>query len=280
MELALWADLNLTPGTKARILCPYCNGGSSHEKSLSIAQNEDGSLWWRCFRASCGEMGNRNAHRLVSVKAKKAEPRVFSGPLAPLTESDYEYFQRAYGLDKDQLSGVRFAPEEDRYSFPILSPTAAERGIVLRSFGGLSPKALTFRTRIDDPFIGWYPSGAGVPRGPLVIVEDILSALKVQKAGGTAVSLNGTYINYQMATEIANAWYEGAVILALDKGTMPLMLRHKTKYDMLIGPIRIWKLEEDLKYERIESIREGLFNGKTDFGKAASSCFYEGSASV
>lgn len=270
LELALWADLNLKRGEKGRIICPWCNGGSTREKSLSVACNEDGSLWWRCFRANCGQMGSRNSHGLRNLKAKKSTPRPFDGATAALSNDDYRYFGENFGLGPEDLAGVRYAYESNRYCFRVLSPSSKVRGVILRSFAGAVPKVLTFRERVDDPFMGWIWEG-GPPRGPIVVVEDVLSALKVHKAGAAAVFLNGTYLNYQMVTEIADTWYEGEVIFALDKGTMPQMLGYKAKFDPLIGPIRIWKLEKDLKYERIESIREGLFGGKADFGEAPTS---------
>ena len=267
LELALWADLNLEPGTKARLLCPYCGGGQSKEKSLTLCMNEDSSLWWRCFRASCGESGSRNATSLTTFKAKKALPRPYERPLVPLRPEDIEYFSRAYGIPEDYLEDIRYGYEDDRYSFSVLSPNDKERGTILRSFSGATPKVLTFRTNVDEPFIGWEHGEDDRP----VIVEDVLSAKKVRAAGGTAVYLNGTYLNYQMVTEIAGYSSKGA-ILALDKGTFALMLRYKRKFDTLADPLTIWSLEEDLKYEPVESIRDGLFRGKTDFRKAVASC--------
>jgi len=267
LELALWADLNLEPGTKARLLCPYCGGGQSKEKSLTLCMNEDSSLWWRCFRASCGESGSRNATSLTTFKAKKASPRPYERPLVPLRDQDLEYFERVYGLSGELLEGVKYGYEDDRYYFPVFSPNNKERGTILRSFSGAAPKVLTFRTNVDEPFIGWEFGEIARP----VIVEDVLSAKKVRAAGGTAVFLNGTYLNYQMVTEIASQSEAGA-ILALDKGTFPLMLKYKRKFDTLADPLTIWSLEEDLKYEPVESIRDGLLRGKTDFRKAVASC--------
>ena len=281
LELAVWADIHLAKGEKQRILCPWCNGGNSKEKSLSVVHNEDGSLWWRCFRASCGSMGSRGASGLRSLRAKRADPRPFVGPLNNLSEAMYDFFNKTFGLERPSIerAGIRYAPEQDRFFFLCLSPSNKERGSVLRSFSGATPKTLVYRTAVTEPFIGWHKEGA-VPRGPLVIVEDTLSGLKVHQAGGSACVLNGTYLNYQMATEISETWYEGDVYLALDVGTMQLMLKYKTKYDILIGPMKIWRLEADLKYESTESIRAGLFGGKTDFRGEAVSSIVERAQSV
>ena len=40
-------------------LCPRCEGGSSKEKSLSVAKKE-GSLLWICHRSSCKFQGREN----------------------------------------------------------------------------------------------------------------------------------------------------------------------------------------------------------------------------
>jgi len=41
-----------------RVICPQCEGGSNHEKSLSVGVTDNGkSARWLCFRGTCGWTG-------------------------------------------------------------------------------------------------------------------------------------------------------------------------------------------------------------------------------
>ena len=46
---------NLSEGETLRVICPFCSGGMSAERTLSITRNE--GLVWQCFRAKCGVTG-------------------------------------------------------------------------------------------------------------------------------------------------------------------------------------------------------------------------------
>lgn len=263
-EVVLWALENLSPEEQGRTLCPRCKGGNSKEKSLGVIRTETGLILWNCFRAKCGFKGLHSLGAYQKDEVIKTKPsRPFLGMLETLSGEHFDYFKKTYGLWPASLSQtVRWAPEEGRFSFGVLSPENRYRGTILRSFSGARPKALTYKERTEEPWQAWYGKGEVI-----VIVEDQLSAMKVGQAGGVGVALLGTSLNYSMVKEIADMTFEEIpTFIALDRGTMPLMLKYKNKYDSLFRqPLVVWKLEKDLKYESDESIKEALFGGKTDF---------------
>jgi hypothetical protein len=252
------------PGHNIKRVCPRCRGGLSREESLSLTVTERNEVKWICFRASCEFKGSK-AHGapVVGAPISRKRPVSFTGDLSMLTTAQEKTFHFMYGLTSSTLkrAWVHYAETEDRYSFAVVGPTGKVRGTILRSFGvkGPKPKAMTYKTEVEEPFIGWYGKGRQV-----VVVEDILSALKVSQAGARGVALNGTHLTLDMAREIAD-FADPPVVLALDKGTMPLQVVYRNKYDTVWDGTKIWQLDRDLKYETEESIKEALRGEKTSF---------------
>jgi twinkle protein len=57
-----------------RVLCPQCEGGRDHEKSLSVGVQDNGkSATWLCFRATCGWTGSA-LHLTLTISASP-EPK-------------------------------------------------------------------------------------------------------------------------------------------------------------------------------------------------------------
>lgn len=265
LELALIADTELEAGDRTRMTCLWCGGGTNKEKdTLSLTKNEDGSIYWKCFRASCEASGRRNATGLVVSPSRrdKTAPRPYTGFLDNLNVIQKTYLKETYDLTF--LDGVKYAPKDSRYSFAIFSPLHEERGTVLRSLAGATPKTLNYREVTDEPFIGWYFDPTIYDGGPTVLVEDCLSALKVAQCGGAGVVLNGVHVSHEAAGEIGK-YSRDKVIIALDNGTLKRMLTIKEKYDIILKYPKIWMLDLDLKYVDLEEIKEGLFDGRTNF---------------
>lgn len=151
----------------------------------------------------------------------------------------------------------------DRYIYTVRSPSLAVRGYIARSFSGASPKVLTYNELPGDPFIGW----AG--KGPVtVIVEDWVSAEKIVASVGFAgaVALNGTYLSLEMVREIHETSDGGQVILALDKDAWAKSIGYLQQYGNMFNPrLRVWRLEDDLKYVPAELIKKAILDDRPDF---------------
>ena len=87
LEITLSAEA-LSLGETVRTHCPTCQGS---DPTLTITRQEDGSVVWNCYRASCEERGGRGGHRIHSQKRsgqRKQKFTPYSGDLRHLTEEE------------------------------------------------------------------------------------------------------------------------------------------------------------------------------------------------
>lgn len=251
-----------------RDVCPVCKGGTSGEKSFVYSRDDRGVGHYICFRATCsirGTIYSTPEHGSVErVKRRKYE---MNRDLVTLS-SDQTYFFREK-FDINPGSDILYAPQTGMFMHRICGPMGQHRGWQGRDYLKLSSIRALGYPNTDDPWQAWYsPSHAEeqipVPNGTLaIVVEDCLSARKVSDSGFDSVALLGTNLNYDKVYEIADCCRN--VILALDRGTLPLMIKHRQLYGSLFDTIKIWSLDQDLKYVSRKRIREGVFDDRTDF---------------
>lgn len=245
----------LEPGERDRILCPACGGGSKAEKSLSISVDVDGTVRWNCFRASCDEHGRGGEQRRVQPRTRfeprKQTVRPYEGELRWTTDEENAFLAEKIGWQEDHIVMARpkYAPEDDRYAFPIYSPINVRRGYVLRSYTGGEPKAL-IRAEIAEPYMSWYAPHDG---GETWVVEDIPSAVRLAKYVN-AVALNGTGVGHDYAQELAA--HAPNVVWALDADASALAVRTHRKHGILFDSSRVVILGEDVKDMPEEDIKE------------------------
>lgn len=236
--------------------CPKCSGGETKERAFVISKDTSGYLYWRCFRASCGYTGSTGG----GSKGERTTGRVAQPlqlPVVALTEAQLDYFEDEYGISGNTIS---YVPELEGFSFPVGNHAGAVIGSVVRWFDGRDPKSRNYVSNTAPPFIAFTGGGAEYP---LVVVEDQLSALKFNSLPCRAVALLGTVINWEIAHEIRKV--SPKIVLALDRGTLPLALKYKSRFEMLFDDITIWQLDKDLKYVSHERIARAMANRDTDF---------------
>jgi hypothetical protein len=171
------------------------------------------------------------------------------------------FFARNYGLG--DLRGVLWCPSLSRYVFRVYGPHGETRGWTARDLtGDLTPKCISYPNLKHATFISWYRTAAQEADN-VVVVEDQLSAMKVREAGYSSVALLGVALNADRAWEIAE--HSTKVMLALDRGTMPLMTKYAAEFGGLWGAVEIWSLDKDLKYVSNERIKKAVEGGKIDF---------------
>lgn len=252
----------MVAGTRTKILCPECNGGSSKEISLSLFKDHEGHIAWQCFRASCGYKGNPTG---VSVGASKQlqTPRYYTEPFVNLIKEQTLWFNERFGFRPP----CWYSEGPCRYLLPVKSPKGALRGYQAYSFHeNAKLKCMTYRELVTEPFMHW----PGTPRyaDKTVIVEDWFSAEKVMLAGAQSVALLGTTLNEERVEEIRSASQNRQVILALDADAYAKSVRYVIDYgEAFKPPLRVWKLVRDLKYESLDRIRMALNDDRnTNFG--------------
>ena len=249
---------SLEPGETTRVECVTCHGGSP---TLTITRKDDGAIVWNCYRASCEDRGARGGQGGVFRAAAKERTmptsHPYDKPLRPLSDDEYALLRAKIGWDDWHCvaSGVRYAPEDDRFAMPIYGPTGRRRGYVLRDYTGLVRTKTLTRMENDEPHISWYRHKPG---RTTVIVEDIPSAVRAA-AYVNAVALCGTGCGPEYALEIAS--HAHSVVWCLDADATELAMRWQRKYSMMFQSSSVRPLEKDMKdmtEAELSNFMEGL----------------------
>ena len=237
------------------LLCPACNGGRSGERSLGYRR--EGFLgFFNCFRAGCGYKAIVPMAGGYEVRPPVFKPRPYTGALKEPGYGLYALLKQRYGLEIATTS--RFvrepvdsfgtwislgrdyqAPVPRAMYMPVLSPYGEDRGGVLRYLDGTKPKTVSYLTT-SQPALAWYVRDALPKLGPVVIVEDQISAMRCRQLGYNAVALMGTNINDEKAREIRR---DRPVLLALDKDAFSKAVGYARRWPWMIPVL----LEHDIK---------------------------------
>jgi hypothetical protein len=258
-------------GAVRRGICPSCHGGDNHEKTWVVGREPD-RVWWKCFRASCDNVGVTGGFNLApAVKAERDRAleriRPYLGRLNPLEESDRDYFGERFALACDPLDIT--VSDYDEYMLTVRGPKREVRGYVQRQpvWRGV-PKAprsgrewdpeadrLMPKTKLychsTAPMLAWYTPGVIYPERDarpqqLVVVEDQLSAMKIAQAGVRAVALLGNGINVEGVRDICRE-HPSVVTIALDPGAEGAAQSLARKWGLYWPRTRVVALEADPK---------------------------------
>jgi hypothetical protein len=246
----------LEEGEQTREVCPFCQGGSSGERSLNVTVR-DGVVLYNCHRASCDEQGAIGTSNLVVRTTRKHTRKItpYEGELEHLDDEWVAYLRDTIGWHEGHLDVGRpfFAPEEHRVAFPIFSPMGIRRGWVLRSYEPFARTKTLTRMDVDEPHLSWYRPNHSKH---VMVVEDIPSAVRAaQYIDSVALCGSGCSLDYAM--EIA-AHYRN-VVWALDADATAHALRLMRKHSVLFDTSRVLVLEKDIKDEDEERLMEILY---------------------
>jgi hypothetical protein len=268
---ALRVAESLSYGQVRRGICPACGGGDKHETSWVVGREPD-RVWWKCFRAQCGNIGRTGGHNLapaVQAELSRALERIrpYEGQLLPLEDYDRDYFWERFEVAMDPILAA--ASEHDEYLFSVRGPRQELRGYVQRQpvWRGV-PKALREGRRVDDDgkpmpktklfchttaaTLAWYKASTTVKEigsrvgGHLVLVEDQLSAMKVAQLGVRAVALLGNSLNVEGVRDICREQPD-VVTIALDPGAEGAAQSLAKKWGLYWRRTRVVALEADPK---------------------------------
>lgn len=203
------------------MVCPFCGGGSRKRRTLSV-NLRDGVWLWLCHRATCAAKGAipGDPRDLLAPKDGTAfEPRVLLEPLR-LPALGEQIADRVVSLIGDALG-----PFAARYGLRVLETDPSVHAWEVCGFNGnhlgwvtrdADKNVKTWRA-VDGPFYGFFRPEDYAPRGPLVLVEDCLSAALLAHEGIPAVSLMGTNLSNEAANDIV-LWAKdhAQIVVALD----------------------------------------------------------------
>jgi hypothetical protein len=184
----------------------------------------------------------------------KVQPtfKPFDEPLTQLVISQEEHLYDKFSLSYEalRLGRVRYCDTMHRFAFPVLGPKGQRRGFVLRSTEPrVSPKALT-HMECDEPALAWYNAKGA---DPVVVVEDIPSALRLGAAGHKSVALLGTSCGAYKFQEIQQ--HTDAIVWALDPDATRIAQRLHRRYYFFVGRSTVATLKHDIK-----DMTEGTFD--------------------
>lgn len=252
--------LDMAVGENRSICCPFCE--ATHEKSCSLTRQPDGILY-HCFRVKCQARGFIGT-AVVSATRKKREfeRREFRRPLKSLPEDLVGFLGDKYGLCREDIQRARFKFDftENRLYMPILTEMGLEAGAVSKSLDGRIPKTLNY---FWSPLCNLHVADSPVKGGPVVLVEDILSATKVGRQA-RCVALLGTSLNADGAIRVKQL--STSILVALDGDTWrsgkSLGHKLKEKYGLLFENFSVVRLSNrDPKEMTDEEIRSVILSG-------------------
>lgn len=265
-EVLLEAAL-LETDVQTRIVCPFCQGGSTGERCMSIVRTAEGIVKYICHRANCGFAGRSNTPA-YEAPGQVQPPRLSTREvkLRPLEQRERKLVFDAWGMNEQESRPGQWSWDEntDRLAMPVFGYNGSLRGLVLRSLTGESPKVLNVQWEAG-PFLSWYygTTGSYQHRARLLVVEDIPSAVKVSSIYTPFVrmcALNGTHISQDGLKELIGGGFENNVVLALDEDASEKALTYSRELGLHLGRVRVLLLHRDLKNMNEKEIRECLQN--------------------
>lgn len=203
------------------------------------------------------------------------ELRPYTGSSETLTEADLLFFERVYEIN--QLTARRYIRRGDDgcYLLPMLNPDRVLRGMVLRTPWAGSPlaegkhrawpKADTYSERVGEPVQSFYvrrviasPEIIYVSGGPVIVVEDQLSAIKAYDCGYNAVAMLGvpnsersdSYSGQDRVAEIARFAGKRTVVVAFDADATAQSFAFARKWGNAFHTLRVAILSQDIKDTR------------------------------
>lgn len=247
---------------------PSCSGES---KSMVVRRLEDGSIAAKCHR--CGAWGREGGGPMHYGHPLRDETQEVSyihrdGISVPEdTTSDFPdevaaWIQKSIPLHVAEQRGLVWSPAKQQLYIPVVQETSAfgpkAAGAVLRRF---EPKR--YLTLTQDPKTFWGllrgPQGYSGAGGTLLIVEDMLSAIKGAMVTDT-LALLGTSLKPQALAFAAREGYNEAVVW-LDADNTQVRMAARTIARQLPIPTRMVETGDDPKNHNVYNIRQ-LVNPK------------------
>ncbi len=141
---------------------------------------------------------------------------------------------------------------------PILDPYGRVRGHVTRTFD--TPKRCYTYKATSQPWLDWWFDTDNP--APVVIVEDALSACRLQGCGFNAVALLGTSMTTEQASEIDIVSTPRSVHLALDRDAFQKAIKLRSRHAHILRLDTVACLTVDIKnMDSDDDIRE-MFGGR------------------
>lgn len=239
--------------------CPFCEGGETGERSLSV-KREEFYAQYKCHRASCGKSGRvpmiGSAPVTTKIRSEVGRYNNIISKLSTVPTDIISILTDKYHFNKVDLGRLdaKWSEELNRLAIPIFSMSSVNTGVTLRSFDEKAvPKTLNYITNFTRPPTAWYRNyNTGSKK--IIVVEDQLSAARASSFV-TAIALCGCSINIFGIKEIANHDPDH-VVFCLDADAFSEGLILQKKWGGMFKNCTVAKPPKDLKNMNPDELRE------------------------
>ena len=234
----------LPEGGSVRILCPFCNGGSSKELSMNV-YSRDGRVTYHCFRNKCKATGS------LTGGVTHGKPR--QGSKSYKIHATYLPQELRKHLPvQDTSTPIMWEPKLQLVLYPILDFHGVEIGYIRRHYKELNgwwkgSKALTVLHNPDSPVPTMhFPLLTSTNlTDTITLVEDWPSSEVVAKhtpcAALLGTSISDTEIGYLLSIGVRH------VNICLDNDALATAARLKRKLALLFDSVSVTFVDQDPK---------------------------------
>lgn len=245
--------------------CPFCRGGQNGDRAFSITRTSQIEAKYCCHRASCGKSGRiaatgfrlQQTVRGDSVSpTREFTPRLYTGDTGQLDSEWLSEIQLHYGLGAEDATWGNWVMDlgTKRLVCPVLSPLGVVRGYETRqSKSGRSSGSLKTKSyrQVDGTWMGWFRRSKS---GPVVLIEDIISGLKVSRHAQAGVLL-GSHVSLDHVLEAVEVAGDEPVFLALDRDALDKAVKFIRANRFIAPNFQFVPVSKDLKYYNDNEIR-------------------------
>ena len=258
------------PGGQVHINHEGCSAGVDRKKRLYIKRLPDNSVLAYCHHCSCSGIYRTkitNVHLRKKSHLVPKDPKDIRLPIdivkdTTLWPSTAHGWLIKYGITKDEVknNGIVYSPSLDRLLFPLYmdGDYIGWQGRRL-SDDEEQPKYITMVDRLrptGNCSQHRQPSGSD----NAVIVEDILSAIKVQRQGVDSIALLGSHPTPELINWIASRYKNIFILLDNDKPEVKKQQqRLNSLFKVLVeGEVKLVLTDRDPKDYSDNEIKECL----------------------
>jgi len=229
--------------------CPNCAKRGADTRGDNLIKYSDGGTY--CFACGFSSNGNKKINRRLEEPTSTVEDDIRPMPedIEPLTSkhAGWHWLKQYLELIPNNLL---WSSSQQWLIFPYI-----ENGVLFawqaRNFKEHGPKWLTFGQVTDNIYI--LGDTSKVP----ILVEDIVSAMKIKQAGGTAIPLFGCTIGLKRSQKLMARFKLVSLWLDPDKRKETVLEAHKA---FKLGlHMRVVLSDADPKEHTVDQIREQIY---------------------
>lgn len=198
----------------------------------------------------------------ITIHTKTKYHKTFDEPTEALTKSQIKFFEKKYNLTEEEIAraGFLWAPERKAVWQPIRAPDGHYRGCVLRRYQDKTIWTYKANETSREPLLAWYKGPKGFDDNNVVLVEDIISAIKLSRYWNTA-AINSTHLSPEAVLELVQ--WSGKQYILLDKDATWAAIEQSRRWKSLLH-MQVVECELDPKYwtdDQLKRLSEKEPNG-------------------